>query len=900
MISIILAFFDELLQNLFIDVVNEKIHDILEKRQVERTITRCSDGPSQALESYFRNEELSEENINEILIEIKNSIIISKLSAKIFTSIPINAEKFSESIITEYGVPSNIREKKLEWPFKMTLQIVCYSLCEIGVCLSEWEKEGWRKDFEAFDKLFKNQELNLATLGPGGEGTLDERFERIYKSFILRRFSQIDTATLRFSSNLFVRLLAIFVQPDVVIVDNEKKESGSCNLEITSSTLVIERQKLLGNNEGSNLERHQAEDMIVKLSRCVVIGLPGSGKTTLLQHILLSAVNGELTFGEDKGMVPVFVKVQQLNSSIFLPGLDDLLQTFESSVFTGACPGFLKRQFELGRILLLIDGLDEIIPEKRQSLIQWITTLINFYPNSKYILSSRPAGYQSEEFLNLGFTELELCDFNSSQMDQYVYQWTKAVKTAEGLTPEEAEKTSLEYAKDLVERTQRNLYVRRIATNPLLLSAICLVQNYEKGDLPSRRVVLYERCIEGLLFQWDKKRGLDSVLESVPLGRKILILRRLALQMQIRGIVEISESDLEKSFQESFNSVGEEVSIIRVLENIRDRSGLLVERRPGVYGFSHLSFQEYLAALSINAKDFPEYDRVYLFAQRNNPQWYEVIALYAGIATKDNVEWLIGGLLRTKFNKSILLSGECLAASRGDVGIKIQKQVIEALLQLPDEVDDQHLQVQPILESLNEKVVFNEVAATLDNLESVHPTRYLYYRKDQQCIELLLKAGLRILNGEQKPAKWDHGITFNLLLIAHPEAANALRELTELTLKKGQSEKVNILLGFYDRTLWTLELKKNSPPGVFRYLIEPTVTDEQSNVCKYISLVTSKEFLSNIKKESVGHKIITRSIFFSDDMITGLNELGRNGNEKVRQIIGNAVTQIEFLQKSNI
>jgi hypothetical protein len=60
---------------------------------------------------------------------------------------------------------------------------------------------------------------------------------------------------------------------------------------------------------------------------------------------------------------------------------------------------------------------------------------------------------------------------------------------------------------------------------------------------------------------------------------------------------------------------------------VEERTGLLAARGEGVYGFSHLTFQEYLAALAMAARD----DYVaYTLARCSDPWWREAILLEAG------------------------------------------------------------------------------------------------------------------------------------------------------------------------------------------------------------------------------------------------------------------------------
>lgn len=893
MLSIIIKLFDKLFEEFFLDATLNKIKDCIDQRNVKRTIQKCADAPAQALESYFRNEGLSQNKVEIILYELQQAINSIKIDAKILTSASLDAAKLTEIILAKHTISEVIKEEQLEWPFHMALQISADSLCNIGPRLAEWEKEAWRKSFEAFDKLMQNQESILKLVGPGGEGSLDDRFEHTYRSHILRRLSQIDASTLRVSSSLFLDLKSVFVEPDVIkLLKSVKSSRGKKGDKEKMASLEEARKQVFTEQEPKEQNRVKAETIIPKNKRCAIVGLPGSGKTTLLQHILLLTASGDMSFEESKGVVPVIIRVRQLDSTN-LPGVEDLLQIAEGKLFAGARPGFLGRKLEDGRVLILIDGLDEIIPEKRNSLTNWIFDLIELYPNTRYIISSRPAGYQSDLFKKFGFSEFMLCDFNVGQIHDYVRRWIKAVQLAEGASPEEADAESTRYATALVERAAKNAYVRRIATNPLLLSTLCLVQKYEGGDLPNRRVVLYQRCIEGLLFHWDNKRGLPpAIVGSLPLERKIMLLRRLALEMQVRGVAEIEEIVVENSFRCSLDIVGEKACVELILTNIKDRSGLLVERRPKIYGFSHLTFQEYLAALSINQGDFKTYDRLFLFSKRLDPQWNEVIALYAGIAPKDSVECLISELLDTNKPDSILICGECLAAAR-DVELKVQKNVINSLLVLPAFHDKSSkpllFEVNEILNSLDDSIVLEQVMANLSNLKGFHTINYLFSKKDPRTINALMEAGIRILTGVQKTSEYDYCISLILLIIEHNDSINALIKLVDVAYKETNlGDRVAVLFGILHPSVWNDEKKVLS--GVLNYFNKPDAIEEQKSICTFIINSISKLSELNLNDDIINFLTPFRFKYLGNSpLIKKLDQLSQYGDSSLREIASTAL-----------
>lgn len=91
----------------------------------------------------------------------------------------------------------------------------------------------------------------------------------------------------------------------------------------------------------------------------------------------------------------------------------------------------------------------------------------------------------------------------------------------------------------------------------------------------------------------------------------------------------------------------------RLLEHVRYRTGLLVERRPGIFGFAHLTFQEYLAACAIHEGNRLGVGTADLVQEHNDGRWKEVIALYSGLATAPSAREMIDGLMAHQDTESL-------------------------------------------------------------------------------------------------------------------------------------------------------------------------------------------------------------------------------------------------------
>ena len=235
--------------------------------------------------------------------------------------------------------------------------------------------------------------------------------------------------------------------------------------------------------------------------------------------------------------------------------------------------------------------------KQRQAVSEWVNQQINKYRKANFILTSRPFGYLNAPVDDVK-TILDVQPFNLSQMEQFIQNWYQQREIMSRLGKED--KGVLQAAKnqadDLIERIKNNSALAALALNPLLLTMIATVHCY-RGALPGRRVELYEEICNVLLGKRDLAKGIDI---DLTVEKQKAILQVLALGLMEQNTREFPlplGSSLVK--QKLANVVGNKLLASDFLENIKNRSGLLIERENKVFEFAHKSFQKYLAAVQI-------------------------------------------------------------------------------------------------------------------------------------------------------------------------------------------------------------------------------------------------------------------------------------------------------------
>jgi HEAT repeat protein len=461
-----------------------------------------------------------------------------------------------------------------------------------------------------------------------------------------------------------------------------------------------------------------AQEALAEAPRLVVVGAPGSGKTTLLQWIALTFARN--LAGERLGLaehcVPVFVPLRAFGKYVenhpdrFEPTpaclLDFLVEHFGGWQLD-LPKDFFARLAEGGRCTFLFDGLDEVAdPGRRADVVRAVEAFVARYGGNRYTVTSRPAGYTGLSHLGADFQRCNIRPFTDEDVESFVTNWYLAVETAaqdNAVTRQQAAYN----AADLLRRIRESDRIRRLVDTPLLLTVVALVHQ-NRTTLPQRRAELYDECTQMLLGFWDEAKGGEAARELARLGElvrqdKRAILEPVALRLhERREAREVEGEELRSWLQEEFASLGDprpDRYARLFLRVIQERAGLLIESEPDTYRFSHLTFQEYLAARAVADRD----DYVeYTLARRHDPWWREVILLEVGhLSTprsrrarrlttdlvqaiwtakeEDPLEQEMERLLR----RNPLMAGHCLA-DLGPIGVKesVRDEIVSELGQI--------------------------------------------------------------------------------------------------------------------------------------------------------------------------------------------------------------------------
>ncbi|GIJ06876.1 NACHT domain-containing protein [Micromonospora andamanensis] len=441
--------------------------------------------------------------------------------------------------------------------------------------------------------------------------------------------------------------------------------------------------------------------------RTVILGAAGAGKSMLLRHSMVRWAAAPERFDR----VPVLVElarsnrdgrtIRQLIAEV-LGRLDDESASRRrhrpAPPLVADAEQVAEMALASGRLCVFLDGLDEVVTERRGAVAEDIKEFAERHPTTQIVVTCRDAVYDGD--LRPVFDrEIRVAGFDDAGIRHFLRLWFTRRPGAEQHPPgrerDEVSTESRHIVEQLLAELRSSPTVMRLARSPLMLTMISTLYEADAGAGPmltNSRAEFYQQAVEHLLRR-DRDLGRHRNLARYQAGHKLMALRAVALAAQggrsqgtDRRVIGEAEVYAELARILPRFRLAEE-HLPRMVDEIVERSGLLIRIDDNnlLYEFAHLTLQEYLAAVEL--ADDPE--RLLGLYRENPGRWRETVKLWCAGANRD-----ASGVVRQIFagdDRDKLLALECIAEAR-QIDESLAATIVDSQLRLlGSPVADKHL-----------------------------------------------------------------------------------------------------------------------------------------------------------------------------------------------------------------
>jgi hypothetical protein len=359
---------------------------------------------------------------------------------------------------------------------------------------------------------------------------------------------------------------------------------------------------------------------------CILLrGKAGMGKTMLIKHLA-----NTITAGSCQNSLRDYLPVMVFFKDFWLVYTEELKRTKRKITFEPLLEAYLEKIkcplnwaviskfLQHNRALFMFDGLDEIPEEIRDDLVELIADFQFENNGNRFLITGRPHGIAGRPNERFGKYLCEIEYLDDQKIKDFIRKWFRAVSgKATGLADLTAE--------GMISDIGSHEHVSVFTQNPLLLAAVCVLYLVGKR-IPEQRADLYDRIVENLLW----RRFHDPVEpEKVNVVREFLMLLAFGMQNKNLKTFEVGDGlDVLKKISVQKDNEQAQVyqrRIHHLFDEIEPNCGLFNRLSGGEIEFTHLTFQEFMAAKQIVYMDI-DYNEFLV-----KDWWAETILLYTGL-----------------------------------------------------------------------------------------------------------------------------------------------------------------------------------------------------------------------------------------------------------------------------
>lgn len=355
------------------------------------------------------------------------------------------------------------------------------------------------------------------------------------------------------------------------------------------------------------------EEVLINNNRILIVGEAGSGKSLILRDFVLEVLASNTRNASTQ--IPVLVKANEIAKS----SLQSLLQILNNIIVNDYnIPAFDISSLVDGRLILLVDGMDEIIEADDRSRVK---TLVNKFcknhPNIKVVVTSRLTKDISTNGFSSVFHRWDIMPFNNTQVRNFIEKWFINNGTV---------------GNRLLTALEDHNLLSRLPNTPLVLTLLAILHSSDDyREIPSNLSELYQMFTDLLLGKWNLDRQVETMYQA---NVREHVLQEISYFMHMGGKQSITIDEFEMIIRDCYDDLGVELDSSALMVDFTDQTGLMFQNDHDELEFRHLSFQEFFVAQQFFSEVSDE--KIAFLVDRLESRWWSnVLYFFCGLRQKN-------------------------------------------------------------------------------------------------------------------------------------------------------------------------------------------------------------------------------------------------------------------------
>ncbi|MGH3976653.1 MAG: NACHT domain-containing protein, partial [Pseudonocardiaceae bacterium] len=489
-----------------IDLVRISVPDHFRQRRLVRQLEDLADQIAERLRPIYEHEfrTVADNERAAALLGVVDALEAADLTDETLFAVDVDARKLARLVRKRVPVRRVGLAEPAERLYDAVLDESCMALVQVVKHLPAFEPRALAELLGRFSQVIDGigevlHRLPRTTLDAPSGSEHDEEFRARYLTHVsetLDELEQFGIDVRRYKPRTLVSVAYLSLQ---VSTDRGRRGRG----DLPDERWFTDGRRTV--TSGSSSLR--AEAALAESPRTLLRGDAGSGKTTLLQWLAVTAARSGFSgsLADWNGSVPFLVRLRSYADQS-LPRPDQFLTGVADPLVDVLPQGWVHRQLGTGRALLLVDGVDELIPTQRPAVRRWLRSLLTEYPQLRVVVTSRPGAADRGWLAGEGFAPVLLERMSPLDVSAFCRRWHDAMRDA-------AQRAAVtlpcrvdelpEYERALLRQLDGRRHLRGLASSPLLCAMLCALNLDRRQQLPPDRMALYRDALALLLERRD-------------------------------------------------------------------------------------------------------------------------------------------------------------------------------------------------------------------------------------------------------------------------------------------------------------------------------------------------------------------------------------------------------------